>query len=263
MKWSIVFIFIFFSTLSYTKNKNNSLLNNKCDKKYRKYYNNLYFQDMVPFSGPIGELESIILNMRKLTDNDKYIIFKNLYCATSVTTFSISGTIFNNELLKYLPDLKKLKRINIILSNINKIGLSYISNVETLEELDLSINNLNDEAFKNIYNLKKLRYLDLKFSPLITSNVIKYLIRLHKLEELILAFTGVTDQDLLKFKYNKNLKKLVLLNCNVSKEIISRLKQIHPNKKLIVSFGKVSKKSSTYQVYKNVIKNMKKFGLKY
>jgi hypothetical protein len=145
----------------------------------------------------ISVVELSIWNYAPLLQNGNYSALKWLpdLESLSLTTIWKEQGEANDEVLRYLDHLPKLKRFTVHSKMVTNQGLVHVASLTQLEQLSLDVPNLTDEGLKSIGKLKSLKELTIN-SGSISATGLSYLSDLKFLEELSLADCGFSHDGL-------------------------------------------------------------------
>jgi internalin A len=136
---------------------------------------------------------------------------------------------FNDNGMKHLARLKKLKYLYLDYNDVTDKGMTFLKELKNLEALRISRLDVTAASLKHIKDMEKLRVLnieDIKIKP----KDLDYLKSMKNLEELYLEYTGIDDRGIeIIAQWFKNLIALDLSHTNItdkSLEIISRLHEL-------------------------------------
>ncbi|MBN1796936.1 MAG: peptidylprolyl isomerase [Spirochaetales bacterium] len=136
---------------------------------------------------------------------------------------------FNDNGIKHLARLKKLKYLYLDYNDVTDNGMTFLKELKNLEALRISRLEVTAESLKHIKDTEKLRVLnieDIKIKP----KDLDYLKSMKNLEKLYLEYTGIDDRGIeIIAQWFKNLTVLDLSHTNItdkSLEIISRLQEL-------------------------------------
>lgn len=130
-----------------------------------------------------------------------------------------------DEELQKLRDLKSLKTLQLIQTQVTDAGLKELKDLNNLRELRLDATQVSDVALKELKNLKSLRMLGLSGTQ-VTDAGLKELKELKNLQELRLGGTQVTDAGLKELKGFKELRTLGLAGTQVTDAGLKELKDL-------------------------------------
>ncbi len=135
----------------------------------------------------------------------------NEQVSLDVTYFNLSffGEIRNSELEKLLH-LKKLKHLNIAISDVLDKHLKIIGQLGTLEMLDLDSTEITDRGIKHLQELTLLEDLRLKDNPQLTDKCVEFLLHIKQLKSVHLGNTSITITGLKKLICKKELRLIIL-----------------------------------------------------
>jgi hypothetical protein len=120
-----------------------------------------------------------------------------------VVAVALTGPAVNNDTLKLLKNLKEIRTLYLMNTNVTDVGLTHLEHLSHLRELDLSLSKVSDTG-------------------------LAHLSRHSHLTTLRLFLTRVGDQGLAHLKQLGELRQLYLYGTKVSHEGISDLKRFQP-----------------------------------
>gem|GEM_PF-6929612 len=131
-----------------------------------------------------------------------------------ITGLSTSATDFSYAVLKLLPELSKLEKIEI--PNASRIDLSQLANIATIQKLkELSLQNAMRMTEKGLEEIAKLKNLQKFTLTGYRKGGISIIAKLTKLTSLDLSNTGIDEKSLKMLHSLKNLKELKISNCRL------------------------------------------------
>ena len=131
---------------------------------------------------------------------------------------------------EHLQELKNLKLLHLVDTNVEDAHLAEIAKIASIEQLPLSgCKGVTDAGMKHVSELKNLIQLSLDGTS-VTDKGITELKKLDKLKELTLVGCGkVTDAAVEHLSEMKSLTTLNILKTGISKEGAAKLKQVLPD----------------------------------
>ncbi len=149
----------------------------------------------------------------------------------NLESLDVSYSRADNDMMKGLASLKKLKRLNLKDTLVNDDGLQYIAGVQSLEVLNLYGLKITDKGLAYLKDLKNIRQLNLLGGP-ITDEGVEVLAGFPKLEELNLYRSEITNSGLARLKALKSLTNLDMRYSLVTHAGISDLQKSLPDCKI-------------------------------
>ncbi|MEX0642971.1 MAG: hypothetical protein WD468_09740 [Pirellulales bacterium] len=141
----------------------------------------------------------------------------------------------NDESLKWLAGLRKLRVLYLYNTAVTGSGLAYLSGLP-LEHLDLSHSPVTDEGLRGILHLRRLRSLGLK-NTVVTDQGLIHLVELPNLKDLRLAYTNVSDVGLEQLHQLSSLESVSLRGTNVTAKGVSALAMALPKCQISADYG--------------------------
>lgn len=110
--------------------------------------------------------------------------------------FSASETKGDDSSLRYLKELRSLKRVDVHSSGGVVDGLVHLSGHPTVEEIQLTEVKLSEKSLNALCNMPALKKVELDFVE-VPSGSLEFLVRICKKSDLTFgALTGISDDDL-------------------------------------------------------------------
>lgn len=129
----------------------------------------------------------------------------------TVHDVSFDNSVFNPVNIKYLKEMKNLKKLHIGSPNINDESLKEIATIKTLEELILVSNDITDKGFEHLKALPHLRVLNVT-SKKLTDEAVSHILQMKKLVTLRIVDATLNPGVGKKLAKLKNLQSLSLIN---------------------------------------------------
>lgn len=197
--------------------------------------------------------------LRQLTLQDAAITdsgLKHLSGLKNLTHLNISRTGVTGPGLKELAALGNLESLRLSYLPSNDTDLSFLPQLTNLQELDLQDTRITDAGLKTITRCQQLRWLNLSSGvdiesrggqpsslrrrSQLTDAGLPNLMKLPKLEFLILDGAGITDMGLAALGGCRSLKQLSLRNVDVSDTGLHSLNGLDQLQSLVLSNTKIT-----------------------
>jgi len=121
--------------------------------------------------------------------------------------------------LKFLGQLRKVKRLDLAYASVSDTGLEYLRNLTKLRELLISTSygaKITDSGLPHLSRMSNLEKLELRHTDVTDAGLV-HLKGMENLRELCLAGTKVSDTGMTHFEGMSNLEKLILSSTEVTK----------------------------------------------
>jgi len=129
---------------------------------------------------------------------------------------AIHYSTFGNDDIKELVRLKNLKRLSLLMTNVNDDGCAVLATMQQLEEINLWDSKVTDAGLKHLAKLKNLKSLGLRGTK-ITDAGLKELVPLTQLNRLELGGNfSITDAGMTTIAKIKSLRALDVYLTNVT-----------------------------------------------
>jgi len=156
---------------------------------------------------------------------------------TNLEILDVTAIGLNDEGLKHLTKLDKLKQLKLRGNNLQGPGMAHLADKSNLELLDLRETYVNDEGLEHLKNLANLKELLLSQDDYYGDEGLKHIGQIKSLRELDLSKNStITDDGLQHLSGLENLEMLDLRECfNITDDGLAHLKSLTGLKTLKVA----------------------------